>query len=78
MIAGASLAPLLIEVCWVRKHKPRGSDLLSVCSTDMLTTVSASCAIWRGMGCEDLEGCEQLFAHTNHLAASVRYASAFH
>jgi hypothetical protein len=31
-----------------------------------------------GNGCEDLEGCERLFSRTNHLAASVRYASAFH
>lgn len=32
----------------------------------------------KGMGIEDLEGCERLFSKSNGLARSVRYASAFH
>ena len=32
----------------------------------------------KGMGIEDLEGCEQFFARTNDLAALFRYGSAFH
>ncbi|KAG6839200.1 hypothetical protein C0991_004959 [Blastosporella zonata] len=31
-----------------------------------------------GMGLEDLEGCERFFSKSNALAASTRYASAFH
>lgn len=31
-----------------------------------------------GMGIEDLEGCERLFARSNSLAACTRYASVFH
>ncbi|KAG6807196.1 hypothetical protein H0H92_008450 [Tricholoma furcatifolium] len=32
----------------------------------------------KGMGLEDLEGCERFFSKSNHLAASIRYASVFH
>ncbi|KAG6809552.1 hypothetical protein H0H92_015829 [Tricholoma furcatifolium] len=32
----------------------------------------------KGMGLEDLEGCKRFFSKSNHLAASVRYASTFH
>ncbi|KAJ6459300.1 hypothetical protein C8R45DRAFT_1109624 [Mycena sanguinolenta] len=32
----------------------------------------------RGMGLEDLEGCERYFSRSNGLARSVRYASKFH
>lgn len=32
----------------------------------------------KGMGLEDLEGCEWAFSKSNALASSVRYASAFH
>ncbi|KAG6808337.1 hypothetical protein H0H92_004439 [Tricholoma furcatifolium] len=31
-----------------------------------------------GMGLEDLEGCERFFSKSNHLAASVRYATPYH
>lgn len=31
-----------------------------------------------GLGLEDLEGCERAFSKSNHLAASLRYASTFH
>ncbi|KAJ7824184.1 hypothetical protein B0H14DRAFT_3088802 [Mycena olivaceomarginata] len=31
-----------------------------------------------GLGCEDLEGCEQFFSGSNGLAKSCRYASQFH
>ncbi|KAJ7880232.1 hypothetical protein B0H14DRAFT_3082710 [Mycena olivaceomarginata] len=31
-----------------------------------------------GLGCEDLEGCEQFFSGSNGLAKSCRYASRFH
>ena len=32
----------------------------------------------KGMGLEDLEGCERFFSKSNALASSLRYASAFH
>ncbi|KAG6809366.1 hypothetical protein H0H92_000527 [Tricholoma furcatifolium] len=32
----------------------------------------------RGMGLEDLEGCERFFSKSNTLAASIRYATVFH
>ncbi|KAG6825030.1 hypothetical protein H0H92_005057 [Tricholoma furcatifolium] len=32
----------------------------------------------KGMGLEDLEGCERFFSKSNHLTASIRYASVFH
>jgi hypothetical protein len=32
----------------------------------------------KGLGLEDLEGCERLFSKSNVLARSVRYASIFH
>jgi hypothetical protein len=32
----------------------------------------------KGMGLEDLEGCERAFSKSNALASSVRYASVFH
>jgi hypothetical protein len=32
----------------------------------------------KGMGLEDLEGCERLFRRTNGMAGGFRYASAFH
>jgi KDZ transposase-like protein len=32
----------------------------------------------RGMGLEDLEGCERFFSKSNALASSLRYASVFH
>ncbi|KAG6848526.1 hypothetical protein H0H93_016281 [Arthromyces matolae] len=32
----------------------------------------------KGLGLEDLEGCERFFSKSNHLAASVRYATPFH
>ncbi|KAG6808141.1 hypothetical protein H0H92_005272 [Tricholoma furcatifolium] len=31
-----------------------------------------------GMGLEDLEGCERFFSKSNHLAASVQYATPYH
>ncbi|KAJ7433959.1 hypothetical protein B0H11DRAFT_1758215 [Mycena galericulata] len=32
----------------------------------------------KGLGLEDLEGCERLFSRSNALSKSVRYASVFH
>jgi Kyakuja-Dileera-Zisupton transposase len=32
----------------------------------------------KGMGLEDLEGCERFFSKSNALASSLRYASVFH
>lgn len=32
----------------------------------------------KGIGIEDLEGCERFFARTNQLAGGFRYGSAFH
>lgn len=32
----------------------------------------------KGMGLEDLEGCERFFSRSNALASSVRYSSTFH
>ena len=32
----------------------------------------------KGMGLEDLEGCERFFSKSNALASSLRYASIFH
>jgi hypothetical protein len=32
----------------------------------------------KGMGLEDLEGCERFFSKSNALAPSLRYASVFH
>lgn len=32
----------------------------------------------KGMGLEDLEGCERCFSKSNALASSLRYASIFH
>ena len=32
----------------------------------------------KGMGLEDLEGCERFFSKLNVLASSLRYASIFH
>ena len=32
----------------------------------------------KGLGLEDLEGCERFFAKSNALASSTRYASTFH
>ncbi|KAG6824531.1 hypothetical protein H0H92_006579, partial [Tricholoma furcatifolium] len=32
----------------------------------------------KGMGLEDLEGCERFFSKSNHLAPSIRYATPFH
>jgi len=32
----------------------------------------------KGLGLEDLEGCEHAFSKSNALARSIRYASAFH
>jgi hypothetical protein len=32
----------------------------------------------KGLGLEDLEGCERFFAKSNALASSTRYASVFH
>ena len=32
----------------------------------------------KGMGLEDLEGCERFFSKSNVLASSLRYASVFH
>jgi hypothetical protein len=32
----------------------------------------------KGMGLEDLEGCERFFLKSNVLASSLRYASVFH
>ncbi len=32
----------------------------------------------KGMGLEELEGCERFFSKSNALASSVRYASVFH
>ncbi|KAG6912822.1 hypothetical protein DXG01_011751, partial [Tephrocybe rancida] len=32
----------------------------------------------KGMGLEDLEGCERFFSKSNHLAASICYATSFH
>jgi hypothetical protein len=32
----------------------------------------------KGMGIEDLEGCERFFSKSNALASSLRYASIFH
>jgi len=32
----------------------------------------------KGLGLEDLEGCERMFSKSNSLAASVRHASVFH
>lgn len=32
----------------------------------------------KGMGLEDLEGCERCFSKSNALASSLRYASVFH
>jgi len=32
----------------------------------------------KGMGLEDLEGCERFFSKSNGLASSLRYASVFH
>ena len=32
----------------------------------------------KGLGLEDLEGCERFFSKSNALASSVRYASRFH
>jgi hypothetical protein len=42
------------------------------------------CQLWhlatyvKGLGLEDLEGCERAFSKSNALASSVRYASVFH
>jgi hypothetical protein len=42
------------------------------------------CQLWhlatyvKGLGLEDLEGCERAFSKSNALAASLRYASIFH
>jgi len=32
----------------------------------------------KGMGLEDLEGCERFFSKSNALASSLRYTSVFH
>jgi hypothetical protein len=32
----------------------------------------------RGLGLEDLEGCERFFSKSNALSCSTRYASVFH
>jgi hypothetical protein len=32
----------------------------------------------KGLGLEDLEGCERAFSKSNALAPSIRYASIFH
>lgn len=32
----------------------------------------------KGMGIEDLEGCERFFSKSNHLASSTKYATVFH
>lgn len=32
----------------------------------------------KGLGLEDLEGCERFFSRSNALASSLRYASVFH
>ena len=32
----------------------------------------------KGMGLEDLKGCEKIFSESNELASSLHYASVFH
>lgn len=43
-----------------------------LCQLSLLTTYV------KGMGLEDLEGCERFFLKSNALASSLRYASIFH
>ena len=43
-----------------------------LCQTNFLATYV------KGMGLEDLEGCECFFSKSNALASSLRYASVFH
>lgn len=43
-----------------------------LCQLDHLTTYV------KGLGLEDLEGCERTFSKSNALASSVRYSSIFH
>ncbi|KAJ7214578.1 hypothetical protein GGX14DRAFT_359992 [Mycena pura] len=43
-----------------------------ICQTRFLTTYV------KGVGLEDLEGCESFFSKSNALAASTRYATVFH
>jgi hypothetical protein len=43
-----------------------------LCQTSFLATYV------KGMGLEDLEGCERFFSKSNALASSLRYASSFH
>lgn len=40
-----------------------------------LTALATYC---KGLGLEDLEGCERFFSKSNALASSLRYASVFH
>jgi hypothetical protein len=47
----------------------------------MHTIACATSGSWRhvkGLGLEDLEGCERFFSKSNALAKPVRYASRFH
>jgi hypothetical protein len=43
-----------------------------LCQLDFLATYV------KGLGLEDLEGCERFFGKSNALAPSLRYASVFH
>lgn len=43
-----------------------------LCQLDFLATYV------RGLGLEDLEGCERFFSESNELASSIRYATTFH
>ena len=43
-----------------------------LCQLSHLTTYT------KGLGLEDLEGCERFFSKSNALASSTRYATAFH
>src|SRR5882724_12772858 len=43
-----------------------------------LCQLSHLATYWKGMGLEDLEGCECAFSKSNSLTPTLRYASAFH
>lgn len=45
---------------------------------ERLCQISHLATYVKGLGLEDLEGCERFFSKSNMLAASVRYASTFH